>query len=437
MNPNPIRNATARWVVALLLITAPAVLAESAATVPAKPVFDNGHHTVPIAIRLASGKVHVPVQVNGADPEWFILDTGVSVTILNRALADRLGLVVRGEKTVKGAAGGDGTVRVGFSKVASLRLPGLTLRGQGVAVLQRGTAGANGHPSSGSIGADLIKTLVVEIDYRAATIVLHDPAHFTYNGSGHTLPITLNANDRPLLDGSITLPNGDSLRARFGVDTGDRGLLTLHRHFVALHDLEDRLSTTPSVLVGYGVSGPVRHHTAHLEAIQLGDWPITRPKVTFPPLGASDAYTGRGRDGLLGARLFQGARVFLDYPNRRIIVEPPSDVPPTEEPPTEEPPAKEPPAKERLTEDASGLFVVTEGEQLDHFRVADVAPGSPADIAGLRVDDRITLLDGVPTMHLTLNELRRQLSRAGESIVLEVEREGKASLHTLQLRTAL
>ncbi len=376
--------------------------------------FDSGHHTPPIPIQLASGKVHLPVRVDDAEPAWFILDTGANVTILDRAFADRLGLEVRGETTAKGAAGGDGTFRVGFSKVASLRVPGLTLPGQGIAVLERGTAGANGHPSAGLIGADLIKTLVVEIDYRAATLVLHDPAHFTYDGPGHVLPINLDANDKPQLDGRITLPNGDTLRARFGLDTGDRGLLTLHRHFVALHDLDDRLTATVPIMVGLGVGGPVRHHTARLDAIQLGDWSVPQPQITFPPLGASDAYTGRSRDGLLGARLLHDARVFLDYSNRRIIVEPQGD--------------------ERPAEDASGLFLVAEGEQLDQHRIAHVAPGSPADVAGLRLDDRITLLDGVPTIHLSLDEMRRQLSRAGQEIVLEVERDGQTSFHTLKMR---
>ena len=44
----------------------------------------------------------VPVSINGSGPYYFLLDTGCSKTIVDRKLADALGLPRVGEKTVVG-----------------------------------------------------------------------------------------------------------------------------------------------------------------------------------------------------------------------------------------------------------------------------------------------------------------------------------------------
>jgi serine protease Do len=54
--------------------------------------------------------------------------------------------------------------------------------------------------------------------------------------------------------------------------------------------------------------------------------------------------------------------------------------------------------------------------------VSDVAPGSPADIAGLKVQDIVTSIDGSPAVNLPSLETRLFMRRGGEKIKLGIQR---------------
>ena len=58
-------------------------------------------------------------------------------------------------------------------------------------------------------------------------------------------------------------------------------------------------------------------------------------------------------------------------------------------------------------------------------RVIDVPPGSPADLGGLQVGDRITAIDGTPVTTLSYQEVVERLrGRAGTRVEVDVARDG-------------
>ncbi|MGB5038865.1 MAG: PDZ domain-containing protein, partial [Blastocatellia bacterium] len=68
------------------------------------------------------------------------------------------------------------------------------------------------------------------------------------------------------------------------------------------------------------------------------------------------------------------------------------------------------------------------------FQVRRVVEGSPASKAGIRENDRIVGVDGVPVGQLTLESVRQRFLEAGKRVVLLVERDGKVRDARVKLR---
>ena len=55
----------------------------------------------------------------------------------------------------------------------------------------------------GILGSEFIKEFVVEVNYDAGAITLHDRETFNYSGQGASIPIRLNSSGHPLIDAQV------------------------------------------------------------------------------------------------------------------------------------------------------------------------------------------------------------------------------------------
>jgi hypothetical protein len=359
--------------------------------------------TPPIPIHLASGKVHIEARIGDWGGQWLLLDTGANMSILNWQTAEDHGLELRGHGTTGGAAGGN-QFEYAFTELPSMRVENLELAPRGVAVIRRHTENANGHRSIGLVGADVMRVLVVDVDYPGRTIRFHDPAAFEYSGDGVVLPLTLDQNGKPHIQAQLLHPDGRAIAADLMIDTGGRGLLVLTRPFVEEHDLEATLHPPLQAVVGLGVGGPVNHHLARMNSLTAGDLELAAPIVELAPAGTTGAYARGDRSGVLGAMFLDRFRAIFDYPHKRLILEPG-------------------PAVERPFEyEGSGAFLVSHGTAFDGVEVMAVAPQTPAATAGLMVGDRILSIDGQPVAELGLDGVRALFTDFGRTFALIVER---------------
>ena len=101
---------------------------------------------------------------------------------------------------------------------------------------------------SGLIGFEIFKRFVVEIDYAARKLTLHDPGSFQHDGGGVKVPFKLNGRT-PEVDGEI-----DGLAGVFSIDTGSRASLTMMSPFARKNDLEARYSPRLEAVTGWGVA---------------------------------------------------------------------------------------------------------------------------------------------------------------------------------------
>src|SRR5262249_30922717 len=130
----------------------------------------------------ASRHIWLRASVNGAPPADFLFDTGASLTVLDSAYANRIGLRTEGrqEGLGAGATGGASFASVSLLRVAAPDSDGVELRDLKVAVLGLGPylTPFFWREVAGVIGFDFIQRFVDEIDYDGNTLVLYEPKEF-------------------------------------------------------------------------------------------------------------------------------------------------------------------------------------------------------------------------------------------------------------------
>ncbi len=363
---------------------------------------------------MASSKVHVECVFDGGERAWLLLDSGANISILDKTLADRLQLELRGGGTGQGAAGG-GSFRFAFARAPALSCPGVEIASRAVAVIERKTQGANGHASEGLLGADVFKGFVVDVDYPNKTLTLHDPESFRYFGEGVELPVTFDANDKWELRTTLTL--GDRrIGAKVIVDTGSRGTLSLTAPFTAKHGFLEALPRKILGTVGVGIGGEVRHWVGRLSTIEIGPLVLEDVPVTLAPEGVTGTYARSDRDGILGGEILENYRAIFDRSRSRLILEPSSD------------------SAGSFEWDAAGLFLTSEGAAYDVVRVLSVSEATPAETAGVQAGDLIVSVDGRAVSELALDGLRGLLRVPGKTYSLLLDRNGKRIEVTLVTR---
>ena len=140
-------------------------------------------------VQLVNNLVFVSVRVGSSEALSFILDTGASATVLHRTVAERSRLDLRASED---ARTGGGSVQTATATgitlfVGNASLPDVTL----VAIDLSGLQAGLGRPVDGILGYDIFRRYVVEIDYAANAVRLHDPAGYRYDGQGDILPIVI------------------------------------------------------------------------------------------------------------------------------------------------------------------------------------------------------------------------------------------------------
>ena len=346
-----------------------------------------------IPFELAPRHIILKATVNNSRPLSFILDTGANIALVRSDTAKELGLSLYGSANARGAGAGSQTghqVRdarwslVGlerFSQPVTLALPFPML------------PPSLGQAIDGIVGGQFIKEFVVELDYQARLMTLHERRTFTYAGKGHTMPLELNADFHPVLKATVTPIGGKPIERPFTLDTGSGGALILHSPFVAEQKLPGPDTKTIRAIGGQGAGGRTVGRTGRVASLQIGPYVLKDVTATFSQDQAG-AFANASLAGNIGAQIARRFRVFLDYQRKRIILEPTLIVDDAFEGPT------------------TGLVIRAFGIDYRTFRVTEVLEESPATESGIREGDVITSVDGVPAGKLTLSLLLETLQKS-------------------------
>ena len=384
-------------------VTVAALIVTSSA--PPRAVIDarqKSHASVSVPIELVSRHVVLNISVNKSRRLSFVLDTGANLAIIRMDVAKELGLSLEG--TVNTGGAGPGTQVGSRVKNATWSLVGHDAFAQPVALalpLPR-LSSALGRDIDGIVGGEFIKQFVLELDYQARTMTLHDRATFEYGGRGETLPLEFTPDNHPVLKARVTPRGGEPLERRFLLDIGSGGALVLHSPFVVEQHLLDEQSKTVRVIGAAGAGGSTIGRIGRVTALQIGSFTISDPLTLFSEDKAG-AFANASLAGNIGHQIASRFRLFLDYGRKRLILEPSATL------------------ADPFDRAFSGVSLRAEGADYRTFRVHEVLEQSPATEAGILQGDIIVSIDGRPAENFTLSSINEMLEKPG-SYVLTIRR---------------
>lgn len=308
--------------------------------------------------------VYLRGEVNGVATD-VVLDSGAGMTVLDRALAEKLKLRVEGELEARGTGG---NVGAGLVSGVTVALAGMEIGPLSAAVLDLSDVGRRlGRPLPLILGKELFHAVVVDLDYPASRIRFLDGGTFRYAGPGRKLELI------PAEDGhkSVTVSIEGAEGVVVGLDTGQGGALSVFRHYAEARGF---LAGRPvSETRSGGVGGATTMKVATLRSVTIAGYDLRNVPAAFQSTDVRGAFDTKRQEGNLGAGILSRFRVLFDYARGALWLEPG--------------PAIDAP----FPKDKSGLAFQREGGAL---AVAFVAPGSPAAAAGWKAGEKVLSLDG-------------------------------------------
>lgn len=378
---------------------------------PSKVRFISGNSSLKIPFALSNNLILVQARVNDSAPLWFILDTGASSTVIDSQLAKALHLKPSGRIV---GTGGAGTATALTFKGTSLKLPNveavnLTIFGLPIDFF----SAPFGRKIGGVLGNDILKQLVVEVDYVAQVIKLYEPESYQYSGSGEVIPLTLEG-DLPFVRARIALSGRPVIGGKFELDSGSTGAVLFNTPFVDRNKLLDSVSKSSQTRMG-GVGGSAVAFSGRLMTIWLGSFQLENAVARFSRARRGDDASAR-YDGLIGGEIFRRFKVVFDLSRLRMILEPNAQF------------------SEPYEVDMSGLDLATEGQDFSVVVVNEVEKGSPAAEAGIQEEDVIKAIDGRPTKDFTITQIRKMFMLDGKEYLIILKRGPKELQTKLKLR---
>ena len=274
----------------------------------------------------------------------------------------------------------------------------------------------------GIIGSALFASHAVLIDRGRGSIVIDPPDVAT----GADLPeagrqrvkFTLQGGI-PVVSATLQIPGADSARTSLQliVDLGAKGPLLLTEPFLARIGGEGRIGPHVLASLGAGVGGETRYFWARTGALRLAgaDAPLADSLIAgYSALGTlKSAFF----DGLLGAPLLDCYAVLFDYASSTLWLSPRPD--------------RGLPPEPLMGFDASGMFLLLDGE---HVMIHRVVTGSPAAEAGIAAGDELISIGGYLVKGVRLSELRRSLRQVGTRMTIGYRHAGVAKEVMVTLR---
>ena len=369
-------------------------------------VFLDGGNRAVVPFQFIENHIFATISIDGEESMW-VVDSGASVSVIDRGYAADLGLPLSGGMSAKSATE---TVQLAFTTLPPFRVGGIEFEEQQVAALD--FVGLFRRLSDlevlGILGYDFLSRFVTRVDYANETLTLFDPESFEYTGHGTVL-------DAPLVD--------NTFRAEATVDGVHTGIWMLDLgagglYFHTRYARASGLGRSEGVLgVMSGAGGRALRRYSRYGTIEFGGYTVAEPVIA-----SADCKMAAGGElregelaGNLGNTLFRHFVLYLDYDRQQVIVEKGEDF-----------------GKDFPT-DMSGLQLWRPEEACE---VLYVSPGTPAEEAGFREGDIVVSIDGtgvdrfdgLVALHALLTE------KPGTEHAFVVDRDGETVALRLVLR---
>ena len=415
-----------------------------------------GHHSYQkIPFETHNNLIVIPVTLNGKELS-FILDTGASRSIIF-SLGSTDSITLNNSKKIKIRGLGLGEPIEGIiSKENIIKIKNIMGIHQTMYVIMGDRfdlSSRMGKTIHGVIGYDLLKNFVTKIDYRRKQVTFYDPAKFDPPKSKYQ-KFTFNFHHKkPYIDALVSISDNTKHGVKLLLDSGNSDAIWL------FEDAKNGISIRNKYFIdhiGEGLSGSIDGKRSKIQSFRLGTFVFHQPTVAFLDSTASSyARAYESRNGSIGARILNRFTVILDYPNQRVYLK------------------KTRRFDKEFKYNRAGIELAYIGKTLVrskhyesktilgnqhvnetnsvHFEIDyqydfkplyaiyKIRPGSPADKAGLKINDIINRINGKPAYEY--NKLQKLINLFygddGSTIRLTVERNSALFYYEFQLKKPL
>ena len=358
--------------------------------------------SITFPVEIASNLVYMVGEVNETGPFSVVLDTGSSVSVVTPAAAKLLSLKTEGSTKAAGLGeGSDQTIK--FVQNADLgwgpAFASLRLRKQMIAVLPIDYVGRQtGHVTDAIFGANLYNAFSITVDYDRQ-LATFGPGNITQH-KGTLIPLEI-LDNVPYITASLTGTDGKSVSARFLLDTGTRGALTLNRRFLEAHPeitVGRRFVRVPKVVA---VGGSIEAQEIRIPSLTFGGYRISEP-VAFVPDRPAGGLVSHDIAGIIGADFMRRFVITWDYRGKKLWLIPTKHL------------------HDKFEVDASGLHLVADLNDLNSIHVDSVLTNSAAAASDIQPGDQIVAVNG--KKGLALWKITQMLTHPGSLIRLSIIR---------------
>jgi len=364
--------------------------------------FTNGNKSENIPFRFIENHIYIPVIVNCKERLW-VLDTGASMSCLDKRFADSLGVVSQGEIKGKGAGG---ALDVGLGTLPPFSLQGIEFDQQTVAIIDMSNLiRLLGVDIAGILGFDFLSRFVSKIDYAHELLSFYDPESFEYRGLGKEVDIHL---QNSLFFVDATLDEQHSGTWLFDLGAGS---ISLEGPYAVRNGYTQHKGVES---VGHGAANAYSNKAIKASVFELGGYKIDNPPLTFP-YGSNDTISASDNIGGLGNTLFRNFIVYCDYAKEKVILEKGANY------------------NKPVPVDNSGLKLTR--TESDEIAVLFVSPRTPAEKAGFLEGDIVKSINGINVGEFDGILAIREILRAepGTEYTFMVDRDGQTKKMKIKL----
>lgn len=374
-----------------------------------------------IPFEFHSNLIIVKLQINKSDTLNFILDTGVSNTIVTDPLALKHQPLKLTRKMKLSGVGEGSSLSAIVAIDNELSMGIMRAMHQNLIVLETDILRLSeyvGIPIHGIFGYDLFNTFVVGIDFRSREITLTQPKYYRYKARyGDRYPIIIQ-NAKPYLDVTAFLSGERTVPLRVVLDTGAGHALML--------DGQSAIGALPKpkkllrAQLGRGLNGVINGSLGRIEGLRLGKHKLMDIIASFPD---SSSFGMRlvntaDRQGNVGCELLRRFSVTFNYPEQYIVLKPVRQL-----------------IRERFEHDMSGLELKAKGDHYRTYYIERVVEDSPAETAGLQEGDELMFINSEQASTLSISNIHKALQRGeGKEVTLVIRRNGQFVVASFALR---
>jgi hypothetical protein len=375
--------------------------------------------SIRIPFELHANLIIIPVQINKSDTLHFILDTGVSSTIITDPTVAKFINTKYVRSLQLGGVGKDSTLEAKVSIGNTLRVGYARTYNHNLVVLEKDVLKLSeliGTPIHGLIGYELFERFVVTIDFRHRELHIRPPERYRYRRSdGNKIPLRV-VDKKPYIDNIVINEHKNEETVKLLLDTGAGHAVMLNTYATTI-PLPD---TIVNVQLGIGLSGKISGYLGRLDKVRIGGFDLLQVVASFPDSASfgSKLRVEDERQGNIGGELLRRFVVTINYPEEYMALKPIRKA-----------------MKETFEHDMSGMDLRAKGVQFNEYIIDKVIEDSPASEAGLRKDDLLVFINNISAKTLNMTEIYKLLQKKeGKEIDLIVNRNGKLVFTRLILK---